>query len=612
MRRKTMVQMGAGLLVAVFLAASVPMAAHHKEEHGGGQGTADWPPGAHGPFVLKDILTDPITSFDGTPLETTVFVPDLSALPKNVRAPVVLVSEGYAGSCAAFILRAAGEPCLPASDSDEIYNGLRRVNIKSLVEAGYAVAYVNVRGTGASGGCYDHGGPDQQMDMVAVVENLAARDWSNGRVAMYGHSWGGWTPFMAAVHAPDALRTIVASGIITNPYLFSYTPEGAVLGGVNSIFFNSLGTFGFAPPLGGGVERGAAAYVDVFAERVCPEVLKTLTEAQVGQKTGIRNGEFWETRRLAKDFGTVTASVLVAHGINDGHHFQYDTVWQALPDDIDKRMILGQWGHELPPSSFLNNATFADDWEEDILFPWLDHYLKGRGNGSDLRLGTVDYQAQGSNEWRTSTVWPPADRTEEVLYFTPDGLHPEPDGGSWSFVAYNSPPTATCPVSAGVDAVVFTTPPARERVVLAGNPMAYLQTTSTLPGGTLTVDMFVTPPGGTCQFAGGFDDDFMWGSADLRFHKGGYTPEAFPFLPTERPTPVRIDMTGHAVVVPVGSTLLVKVSGGGEQGVGDSAFAPVLTVHGGTDDQASHLVLPLVEGSFGGASPTVTYADRPF
>ena len=123
----------------------------------------------------------------------------------------------------------------------------------------------------------------------------------------------------------------------------------------------------------------------------------------------------------------------------------------------------------------------------------------------------------------------------------------------------------------------------------------------------------VRPPPEKRHRSGGFDEDFLGGGADLRFHKGGYTAKDFPFLPLEPPTPIRIDLPTVAAVIPEGGRLLVKLSGGGEEGQGGFIAAlPLLTIHGGTGEQASHLVLPLIGGSFGGDAPTVAYPERPF
>ena len=58
-----------------------------------------------------------------------------------------------------------------------------------------AVAIFNVRGTGNSGGCFSWLGPAEQRDQAFLVEWLAKRPWSNGRIGMMGLSYHGTTPW---------------------------------------------------------------------------------------------------------------------------------------------------------------------------------------------------------------------------------------------------------------------------------------------------------------------------------------------------------------------------------------------------------------------------------
>ncbi|MGH3913106.1 MAG: CocE/NonD family hydrolase [Pseudonocardiaceae bacterium] len=83
------------------------------------------------------------------------------------------------------------------------------------VEAGFAVALVNLRGTGESDGCFQWGSRLDWSDASTVVTALAAQPWSNGNVGMYGTSYEGWTQFMAMADPPASLKAVVPiSGVI--------------------------------------------------------------------------------------------------------------------------------------------------------------------------------------------------------------------------------------------------------------------------------------------------------------------------------------------------------------------------------------------------------------
>ena len=76
---------------------------------------------------------------------------------------------------------------------------------------GYAVVFMDLRGTGMSGGCLDQLGANDKSDLKDTINWITDQPWSNGRVGMTGHSYVGSTPTVAAAAAPKGLKTIVPS-----------------------------------------------------------------------------------------------------------------------------------------------------------------------------------------------------------------------------------------------------------------------------------------------------------------------------------------------------------------------------------------------------------------
>jgi len=583
---------------------------------------SEWPPDLHGPFKLREVQHLGIPSFDGTPLESYLYIPDL---PSGVKGPVVLWSQPYLGGCASNWVMEYGD-CAPAGDDPWVYEGNYRVHVRKLVEHGYTVAVVNVRGSGNSGGCLELGGIDEQRDQAFLVEWLGKQPWSNGRVGMYGHSYHGWTPWMAAVQAPPALKTIVASGIVTDPYTFSYGPEGAGVVFLGPFWLAFEASVDLLPPLGGGLRHATVDHLGVLPDRLCPDVAKAMTETGRGEFTDARDEAFWQERRLIPRFADVRAAVLVSQGLNDdtGHTYQEDIVWNNLPH-APKRMVLGQWGHDLPPPrKYLERAPFGSDWHEDVLMPWLDFWLKGLGPGPP-RLGIVDYQ-DSAYSWHTSSAWPPVEAREEALYFGDGALVAEPPGGQHALRAAPNPTVGLCPLGPVASllpppALLFASAPLERPATLAGNPLAYLDLGSDQPGGVVAVDVFDLDPGFRCDANGDGMHHVAGGAADLRFYQGNFRGEPFP---TGAPAPVRVDIWNDAWVFAPGHRVGVVVSGGattsrfGEPFDGvllsqvDQPYFPQLVLHEDAGPASSHIVLPLVEGSLGGSAPTLPYPPRPF
>jgi uncharacterized protein len=78
----------------------------------------------------------------------------------------------------------------------------------TLARFGYVVALVDVRGRGSSGGAFDPFAQETQ-DGYDVVAWLARQPWSNGKVGMFGGSYGGYNQWAAARERPPGLATIV-------------------------------------------------------------------------------------------------------------------------------------------------------------------------------------------------------------------------------------------------------------------------------------------------------------------------------------------------------------------------------------------------------------------
>ncbi|CAM5613942.1 hypothetical protein SALBM311S_12353 [Streptomyces alboniger] len=75
---------------------------------------------------------------------------------------------------------------------------------------GYASVRVDVRGHGNSGGIPgDEYSATELADGVEVVNWLAAQPWCDGRVGMFGISWGGFNSLQIAALAPEPLKAVV-------------------------------------------------------------------------------------------------------------------------------------------------------------------------------------------------------------------------------------------------------------------------------------------------------------------------------------------------------------------------------------------------------------------
>ncbi|MDX1611165.1 MAG: CocE/NonD family hydrolase [Candidatus Thermoplasmatota archaeon] len=562
------------------------------------EGADLWPAGLEGPFDVLEPERVTVESFDGTVLSGALWRPDV---PDGVQVPVVIVSSPYP------------EQIAPSADQPSWIEDPFYI-LGDLLENGHAVAIFNVRGTGHSEGCFDFWGTAEQRDQPELVHWAAEQPWSNGRVALYGLSYEGTTPWQAAIHAPQALKTIVPAGIITQGYLTGFTPQGAAWPESNAFALWFGGAVGMGPRFTGGLED-PASLADHPGVEPCPQSLWALSGPERSTLLDERDATWIQDRAMLDHFDEITASVLYTAGYADGlpHQFQDDTVWHALTN-APKRMVTGEWGHQFP-------SDHVDGWAWDGTFAeyqlaWFDYWLKGRGDPQALGIGTVSYET-GDGIWATSDTWPPRQARDEALYLADGSLQVEPGQAQTQLVNAPTPgaqAVALCSQMAGEQGMPTTatyTVEIEEPVEFAGNPVTYLNLSADGPGGVVGVDLWATPASqDPCLTSQGVPTarSIAHGAADLRYHQGNLAPKDFP---TGTPTPVRVDLWSTGMRLEPGEVLALTLSWDPVL-LDGKPLAGRVTVHGGADGTASHVVLPIVNGTLGGQPAGIDYPERPF
>jgi uncharacterized protein len=561
----------------------------------------EWPENLTGPFERLPPERVQVLSFDGIMLDGAIWVPDV---PDGTSVPTVLYTSPYLGQCFYQTFTRPPPACVTSPENDDRLNGY---GLRGLITEGYAVAVFSVRGSGASGGCYDMWGSHEQQDHALLVEWLADQPWSNGRVGMVGLSYSGATPWEAAILAPQALKAFVVGGIVTDPYLGDFSPQGAAHARALHLNSGTIIANSLLPPAIGEPLSMLPHYAPNAHERACPESVRTLTAHQESALSDERDVEWYAERRLIDHFDAVTAAPLVLHGLQDlaFQRHQQDLIWNALPY-APKGVVLGQWGHTTNLAEYLESFAGGDTWAE-LQLEWFDFFLKGVGE-PPATLGRVQYQ-DSALIWYNSTAWPPAESRNETLFLNGGSLAPEPGTGDRS-LSLTPVPFARTDCQAGTPdpvALMYATEPRESQVVVAGNPFAWLTVSADRPRGQFGVGLFDLSPEFTCDGEG----TARWVAStgvDLAFHQDGITAKSFP---TDTPTKVRVDFHNVAHALEPGHRLALAIHNPTDLWIGMND-GPTLTVHGGTGEQASHLVLPIIKGTFDGPSPVVDYPPRPF
>ena len=524
--------------------------------------------------ALKDIKAFVATAKDGAKLKGHVYIPDGPG-----PFPTILEYSPYHNSDAV----AGG-----ASDNQaQTIDGRRTMKggFRALMDAGYAVALINLRGSGISQGCFQWGSPVDLEDLYLVLDTLSTAPWSDGQIGMIGTSYPGWTQFMAISNPHPSLKAVIpVSGVIDLHSLL--TRNGAPLSIGPAVTTAWEAAFSVAeaayPPIDS--RGGEANHLECG-----PTYANDIRESLALVTHGDRNAH-WDARDLRPKIAQSKIPILILNGLTDGegHILQFEGLWESIPHQ-DKRMLLGQWGHG---GTRHPNVDF-----QTIRVAWFDQYLRPASEVL-FKPGIVEYQ-DDARQWHTSETWPPSHNATTV-FLSAGSVVADASQVRGSSQTLQSVPENPCPglcngetqdlPACGPFQALYVSPPLQEDVLLAGNFHVNITVTSTLPDGNLAVYLYQTKGAGTCPDAGA--TEIRRALTDLRHAKPNAKGADFPVN-----VPTRVDIVSHPFAAPVkaGSRIVVAI-GGGSTELTPEARLPALTVTTGVS-LTGQVTFPVVEGT---------------
>lgn len=326
---------------------------------------------------------------DGVTLAVTLYMP--KGAPQDTRFPALLNYLPY------------------RKDDDEAQEqyGL----FSYFARRGYVGAAVDIRGFGESGGSP----PDreyssqEQADGEQVIAWLARQPWSNGKVGMFGISWGGFNSIQLAMRNPPALKAIVA--VAATEKLFKedvHYIDGVV----------HLDEFELTMDLGQG-RSGAPDY------SLAPRVIGPRMNSKPWSLTYLehqRDGAFWHGPE--RHLSSIHVPCFLIGGLHDGYRDSIPRMLTQVPAPV--KAWIGPWNHAYP-----NDSDYGPlyGWRGQAV-RWFDYWLKGRDTGvlADPKLtiylqrayppGPQDQTVPGV--WRAYDAWPPQGTHRERLFLQPD------------------------------------------------------------------------------------------------------------------------------------------------------------------------------------------------
>lgn len=180
---------------------------------------------------------------------------------------------------------------------------------------GYVVAKVDLRATGDSGGVIPEAEYSEQelSDGVEIINQLSKKEWSNGKVGMYGLSWGAFNSLMVARRKPPALKAILIAHASDDLY---YQDVHFIDGVMHTDVWEAMiDTYNALPDT-----KAYALTPEFFANRF------DRTPWHYKWKENLSDGPFWR-KESARFQPSVELPVYIFGGLLDGYR---DTVVRLL------------------------------------------------------------------------------------------------------------------------------------------------------------------------------------------------------------------------------------------------------------------------------------------
>lgn len=405
---------------------------------------------------------------------------------------------------------------------DDVTYGVNDVH-HYLAERGFVGVRLDVRGTGSSEGVNtDEYMPVEQTDGFDAVEWLARQPWCNGKVGMFGTSYGGFTCVQVAMHRPPSLKAIAPMYATDDRYSDDchYSPGG------NMRMYYDVGTYG-----GNMVAMNALPPVPEYVGEKWVEMWKDrLENNQPYIPTWMKNqvdAPYWRGASLRPDYERIQCPVFLIAGWRDGYANAMLRMFTRLKTPT--RLLMGPWVHQRPNASvpgpridYLNEVSrfFAhylrdDDTgftKEPAMAVYMQHYVR-----PDRTLDV------SPGHWRSERSLTPAGSSEMTWHLQEGGvLSAKPQAaGRQPFDGVEYVPTvglANMFWSAGgmtyyladdqradeAYSLVYTTPPLAKDVHILGWPRVILHGSSSARVATFTAKLAdVAPDGSSCLIVDG-------------------------------------------------------------------------------------------------------------
>ena len=354
-------------------------------------------------------------------------------------------------------------------------------------DAGYAAIRVDQRGCGDSEGVMlDEYADIETDDGVSVIEWIAAQDWCDGGVGMFGKSWGAYNSFQVAARRPPALKAIAPVMGTDDRWLEDIHFYGGVLASDNFWWGSIMQLYNAMPPDPAIV---GDRWRDMWKER-----LDAMTYWPAQWMEHQTHDEMWRRGSISENYDDIEIPVYFFGGWADLFRDTPFRIAERLKGPL--KVLMGPWAHLYPHEGVPGPRM---DFIDELIRFW-DHCLKSRDTGlmdePPLRFYLQEsVPPSGSHRvrpgrWVEEAAWPSPNMSSQDLWLNDLALGAQASTGAplsicspqtfgrtggdmCSFAIPGDMPT-DCRIDAG-GALSFTGAPADEAVDILGQPSLSLK-----------------------------------------------------------------------------------------------------------------------------------------
>ncbi|MGO1120674.1 CocE/NonD family hydrolase [Rhodovibrionaceae bacterium A322] len=373
------------------------------------------------------------------------------------------------------------------------------INHGWIAARGYVCLRVDLRGSGDSQGhLTDEYRPQEHADALEVIAWIAAQDWCDGAVGMFGLSWGGFNSLQIASHRPPALKAIAVAGATDDRYADDCHFRGGVMACEHIGWAGTLLSFLTRPP---DPLTVGAGWRDLWLDRLSH--LDWILPLWLQHPT---RDDYWVKGTPSADYQAIEVPVLAAGGCADVFASSVLRMLEKMPDRV--KGVIGPWAHKFP---HMGTPGPAVGWLQECV-DWWDHWLKGRDNGAETRPALRSFISQAAppetvhhrdGRWVALSHWPKENQSWQQFGLRPGRLL-QPGQGKDPATASSQQMTIASPLHLGAacgelmpmgwgadlpndqrgdDAlsVVFETEPLSDPLAVLGRPLLKLSLASDKP-----------------------------------------------------------------------------------------------------------------------------------